>query len=69
VGWQRESTLIFREIPDFLLGMEAPGSIGRVLRSGSPTSNAERSGETAHATGKYFLFHFSTLDLTGEDRL
>jgi hypothetical protein len=70
VSWQRESTLIFRDIPDLLLRVEAfRGPIGRILQNGSLTTNAEKSGETAHAMGKYFLFHFSALDLAGGDRL
>jgi hypothetical protein len=46
--------LIFRDIPDFLPGVEAPGSIGRVLQKGSSTTNAESGAQTAHALEKYF---------------
>jgi hypothetical protein len=70
VRCQRESTLIFREIPDFLLRVdELRGANGRILQNRSLTTNAEKSGETAHATEKYFLFHFSALDLAGGERL
>jgi hypothetical protein len=70
VTWQRESTLIFRDIPDLLSRREGlRGPIGRILQNGSLTTNAEKSGETAHATEKYFLFHFSALDLAEGERL
>jgi hypothetical protein len=63
-------TLIFRDILDLLPRVEGSGGpIGRILQNGSLTTNAEKSGETAHATGKYFLFHSHALDLAGGDRL
>jgi hypothetical protein len=62
--------LIFRGIHDFLLRAEGlRGPIGRILQNGALTTNAEKSGKTAHTTGKYFLFHFSALDLAGGNRL
>jgi hypothetical protein len=64
-----QRTLIFRDIPDLLRAEGLRGPIGRILQNGSLTTNAEKSGETAHATGKYFLFDFSALDLAGRDRL